>query len=99
MAAKLQRFYKMKKPVCPRQTGFAERGGFEPPVQFPVRQFSKLVVSATHPPLQNRSAKVLFCLTSPNLFVIFTLIYKRNDLKQSHFDAIPHANYEIIATY
>jgi len=38
-------------------------------------------------------------LTSPNLFVIFTLIYKRNDLKQSHFDAIPHANYEIIATY
>ncbi len=30
----------------------AERGGFEPPVQFPVRQFSKLLVSATHPPLQ-----------------------------------------------
>jgi hypothetical protein len=26
------------------------RGGFEPPVQFPVRQFSKLLVSATHPP-------------------------------------------------
>jgi hypothetical protein len=31
---------------------FAERGGFEPPVQLPVRQFSKLVVSATHPSLQ-----------------------------------------------
>ncbi len=30
---------------------FAERGGFEPPVQLPVRQFSKLVVSATHPSL------------------------------------------------
>ena len=29
----------------------AEKGGFEPPVQFPVRQFSKLLVSATHPPL------------------------------------------------
>ena len=28
----------------------AVRGGFEPPEQFPVRQFSKLVVSATHPP-------------------------------------------------
>jgi hypothetical protein len=28
----------------------AVRGGFEPPVQFPVRQFSKLLVSATHPP-------------------------------------------------
>jgi hypothetical protein len=23
---------------------FAERGGFEPPVQFPIRQFSKLLV-------------------------------------------------------
>src|SRR5436190_11666808 len=31
----------------------AERGGFEPPVPVdPVRQFSKLLVSATHPPLQ-----------------------------------------------
>jgi hypothetical protein len=29
----------------------AERGGFEPPVGLPLRQFSKLVVSATHPPL------------------------------------------------
>ena len=32
---------------------FAVRGGFEPPVQLPVRQFSKLVVSATHPSHQN----------------------------------------------
>jgi hypothetical protein len=24
--------------------GFAERGGFEPPVQLPIRQFSKLLV-------------------------------------------------------
>ena len=32
----------------------AERGGFEPPVQYPVRQFSKLLVSATHPSLQLR---------------------------------------------
>ncbi len=28
---------------------FAEAGGFEPPVPLRVRQFSKLVVSATHP--------------------------------------------------
>ena len=28
----------------------AVRAGFEPAVQFPVRQFSKLVVSASHPP-------------------------------------------------
>ena len=27
----------------------AEAGGFEPPVRLPVRQFSKLLVSATHP--------------------------------------------------
>ena len=30
----------------------AERGGFEPPVRFPVRMFSKHVVSATHPSLR-----------------------------------------------
>ncbi len=29
----------------------AERTGFEPVVRLPVRQFSKLLVSATHPPL------------------------------------------------
>jgi hypothetical protein len=28
----------------------AVRAGFEPAVRFPVRQFSKLVVSASHPP-------------------------------------------------
>ena len=28
----------------------AVRAGFEPAVQFPVRQFSKLLVSAAHPP-------------------------------------------------
>ena len=31
------------------RTPLAEAGGFEPPVRLPVRQFSKLVVSATHP--------------------------------------------------
>lgn len=30
----------------------AERGGFEPPVRFLARMFSKHVVSATHPPLR-----------------------------------------------
>ena len=39
---------------------FAERGGFEPPVQLPVRQFSKLLVSATHPPFR-ALAKILDC--------------------------------------
>ena len=29
----------------------AEKGGFEPPVPLRVRQFSKLLVSATHPSL------------------------------------------------
>ena len=47
---------------------FAEKGGFEPPVPLRVRQFSKLLVSATHPSLLSRNANiqvvseiVLFC--------------------------------------
>ena len=32
----------------------AEAGGFEPPERLPVRQFSKLLVSATHPNFQDR---------------------------------------------
>ena len=39
----------------------AEAGGFEPPVRLPVRQFSKLVVSATHPHFQG-------CLVELNRF-------------------------------
>jgi len=43
--------HKTKKTVDYQRFLFpAVRGGFEPPEQFPVRQFSKLVVSATHPP-------------------------------------------------
>ena len=37
---------------CFRSILFAERGGFEPPVRFLARMFSKHVVSATHPPLR-----------------------------------------------
>ena len=51
----------------------AEAGGFEPPVRLPVRQFSKLVVSATHPnflPLRflaDSNRRTRFCrpLTKP----------------------------------
>ena len=39
---------------------FAEEGGFEPPVQLPVRQFSKLLVSATHPPFLRAVSEILF---------------------------------------
>ena len=35
-----------------RRSPLAEGGGFEPPVREPVRQFSKLLVSATHPSFQ-----------------------------------------------
>ena len=38
-----------KKSVMKITPFKAEAGGFEPPVRLPVRQFSKLVVSATHP--------------------------------------------------
>ena len=37
---------------------FAEEGGFEPPVQLPVRQFSKLLVSATHPPFLSLASRL-----------------------------------------
>ena len=40
---------------------FAEAGGFEPPVPLRVRQFSKLVVSATHPHFH------VFCASSLEL--------------------------------
>ena len=50
--------YKTKKPVNEDFTGFcyilllylAVREGFEPSVQFPVRQFSKLILSASQAP-------------------------------------------------
>ena len=38
-----------KKKKNSNEFFFAEGGGFEPPVRLPVRQFSKLLVSATHP--------------------------------------------------
>ena len=38
--------------ACAASESLAERGGFEPPVRLPVRQFSKLLVSATHPSLR-----------------------------------------------
>ena len=58
----------------------AERGGFEPPVPLRVRQFSKLVVSATHPPLRGKDsmnflypsffecAKIVISFVMANLF-------------------------------
>ncbi len=48
---KKQKAFKTKNPQNAGYQLVAERGGFEPPVRLPVRQFSKLVVSATHPPL------------------------------------------------
>ena len=39
-------------PVGHYFINIAEEGGFEPPVPLRVRQFSKLVVSATHPSLR-----------------------------------------------
>ncbi len=47
----------------------AEREGFEPSVQFPVRQFSKLVLSASQPPLRFLgSAKIHFVHQFANIF-------------------------------
>lgn len=53
----------------------AEAGGFEPPVRLPVRQFSKLVVSATHPHflitiIFIASANIIVCFDSANCFCL-----------------------------
>ena len=48
----------------------AVRGGFEPPVQFPARQFSKLLVSATHPPHQWGSKDIQY-LVYANVSLLF----------------------------
>ena len=50
--------HQMNRPTFQRCTrrenpSAAEGGGFEPPVREPVRQFSKLLVSATHPSFQD----------------------------------------------
>ncbi len=50
--AKKKRFACLSKLRQTNRLFFAEEGGFEPPVQLPVRQFSKLLVSATHPPFR-----------------------------------------------
>lgn len=47
----------LKKELRSAVPFLAEKGGFEPPVQLPVRQFSKLLVSATHPSLRSRLIK------------------------------------------
>ena len=51
MRASSQRLPDIQKPDDYRRPAFllAVRAGFEPAVRLPVRQFSKLVVSATHP--------------------------------------------------
>ncbi len=61
-------FTKNKKPVNDSFTGFcsflmtliAVREGFEPSVQLPVRQFSKLILSASQAPHQVLKIKSLF---------------------------------------
>ena len=44
----------------------AEAGGFEPPVRFPVRRFSKPVVSATHPHFLKK--RLFFCAANVSVF-------------------------------
>ena len=59
LQASLRLSYNAKKIVrSPYDFAFAVRGGFEPPEPLRVRQFSKLLVSATHPPHREWSAKI-----------------------------------------
>lgn len=46
----------------------AVRGGFEPPVRLPARQFSKLLVSATHPSHQDSKRLKKLCCKGSTFF-------------------------------
>ena len=53
----------------------AERAGFEPAVEFPLRQFSKLLLSATQPPLRKlRLHKFLIWATPSKIFLFFLIL-------------------------
>ena len=70
----------------------AEGGGFEPPVPLRVRQFSKLVVSATHPSFLEGSTRGRFAKCDAKIhyscifckflghFLLFIFSYYRNVL-------------------
>ena len=53
----------------------AEGGGFEPPVREPVRQFSTLLVSATHPSFQKdlvvRNRGVISLIAGAKVMLLF----------------------------
>ncbi len=59
---------------------FAERAGFEPAVPFPVRQFSKLFLSATQAPLRYCCANITQNFYFAKLFFAYnhnTLTFKK----------------------
>ena len=60
----------------------AVRAGFEPAVQFPVRQFSKLVVSASHPPHRDEAANVPKNVT---LQIKLLILFKLTEIKHFRF--------------
>ena len=55
----------------------AERAGFEPAVRFPLRQFSKLLLSATQPPL--RFGAPLQSALHQTLYIIATELFRAAD--------------------
>ena len=57
MKGKKQKWHKTALFFMEMRLKMAERGGFEPPVRFPVRRFSKPVLSAAQPPLRMRFAQ------------------------------------------
>jgi hypothetical protein len=68
-------FLNFQTPVEFRKP-LAVRAGFEPAVQLPVRQFSKLVVSASHPPHRGVGCKCTKKSFPPNFTEI---IFKMAD--------------------
>ncbi len=69
----------------PNLVSSAEKGGFEPPVPFPVRQFSKLLVSATHPSLRCFYMRAFPCKSTIRIISNFLFYLFKRDCKSTNF--------------
>ena len=81
----------MQKKIArnsPYDFAFAVRGGFEPPEPLRVRQFSKLLVSATHPPHQSIKDCKGNTKRIKNKFILFCYVFSHFCVGLDVFDFV-----------
>ena len=81
----------MQKKIArnsPYDFAFAVRGGFEPPEPLRVRQFSKLLVSATHPPHQSIKDCKGNTKRIKNKFILFCYVFSHFGVGLDVFDFV-----------